>query len=641
MSYRNIASIGIFGYALLTLSCSSDVSPPAPSPAPTPSPVAPPPQRGLTVFSADSVMSPKVPFTIRGVGLEGAAVVVDSTTVSMLVATDTLIEVSPPDSLFLPCVGPNRQLNIRITSEHGATSLVAHAQEEPLRVSLAVGQYFLASAAVQHGCRIMFSQSGEYLAVPFRPERPSAAHDTSHVTIHVVLGSQSAVSSSAANHAASVPAMQTGGAPVQGHKSRIFDVILPNQLRTSVAALATRQSSDVASIGPCPLPSAVGDSVPFHTYRLPDGSIDFSSQATERTEYWRLVALSSRLAVFFDSTSVRISRADTALANRLTTLVADYDTVVAPVYDRYYPPMPDLDGNGHLIVFIDVAPAVGPAGLALAANNLRSDCSAPGDGVLLYLARDLWVNGSDAAWSTLDLAHEAAHVIDFSPPQRGAHTLDNSMATEGFAQFTELLVLTQRFPDPLGANFGDYVWFKRNGGGAGIICAPDKPEPAIAFSWMTYDDGCLRVGYAVDEGMREAGITLKDAIHRYLWGKASTLADLRNAVSGQNVSAAQVDAEWYLSWYADDRVANTIPTLQNRTWDLPAVLFTPFFASTVKLVDGSFAASASEDFVMQQADPRFLLLTVATPSTTPLMVTTSSSTSLVSPPVELALLRTH
>ena len=80
----------------------------------------------------------------------------------------------------------------------------------------------------------------------------------------------------------------------------------------------------------CPLPTTLGSTINVYTTRTADGKLPPFMDVSGPTEPWQLVGISSRLAVFFDSSTVRVAAKDDRYASLVREVLARYDSEVAP-----------------------------------------------------------------------------------------------------------------------------------------------------------------------------------------------------------------------------------------------------------------------------------------------------------------------
>jgi hypothetical protein len=320
----------------------------------------------------------------------------------------------------------------------------------------------------------------------------------------------------------------------------------------------------------------VGGTVPIYTVRGADGRYQTISAAGP-PEPWTVMASSAKAVALFDSALVRVAAGDPAIAQRLTRFLAAYDSTVAPLFDRHAGGMPDLDGNGRLIVMFPYN--LGSNGAVPTANTFaRSDCDGARSEAILLPSGGVLHDDRGVGQGAQFAAHEGLHAIDLSL-DRPPGSLKTWWSTEGLAVlFEHLWAASAAVPDaPLTSNLAAAPKRTIEGTPWGPVCAePVRTSlPSVVSSGGTpqgYRLACHFTSYVLQRGLA-AGVPLADLVQRWMDAKATggrlTLAQAYNTVLRTERPAADVVGAWLLSWVADDRVAGTDAALQDRALRLP------------------------------------------------------------------------
>lgn len=158
-------------------------------------------------------------------------------------------------------------------------------------------------------------------------------------------------------------------------------------------------------------------SPPQWTFRLYDRSGASSRCEVDLTVTARLVTENEYLAVYQDTLATTgISKAD---ADRILTFYADYG---APVIERYFGGVSDVNGDGRVVVLVD--PTLGGVrGYVWSGDHTlpRETCPASNEMELVHMSAGAFAFESDRYWALAGLVHEVKHVS--SQYKRARHSL--------------------------------------------------------------------------------------------------------------------------------------------------------------------------------------------------------------------------
>lgn len=511
-----------------------------------------------------------------------------------------------PEAPFLPCLGPNTELPVIIVSGADTVRREVRAEEVSFPVTIQEKDYALVSEAALRGCALLLQEPGDYVAVPFRSDRPWP-DPARPVDIQLSYGALP-VPITLPLEVTSGQAESTGTA----------------NLRIDYRDAPQGGAASSASARTCPFPTAVGDSLLFYAQRNEKGELIWDGALTER-EHWRLVAFTRDFAVFMDSVSLRMMDGDPTLWRKTEEIFSIYEEMTADIFRNLLPPPPDRDGNGKVILLLSGKVSISaPPGFA-AGGTLRPDCEAQ-EGELVFMdLRFQSLLGSASGPFAGILTHEMAHIVDFA----GGNRHVAPWAREGFARLVEIFAMERDNPRPLASNFSK----ERTINGSGFHCAYTARPMNLS---NPYGIGCFRLGYAMDLAMREKGLSLREAVAQYLTMRpAYTFMDVRNGFAGKTLPEDETTAEWYLSWYLDDRIETGRPTLENRTWNTLAIQ-NSFAMESLRLPDKVLRAGRRFEARLQEPDVRFIELTVAPATQMPLYLSTRGEGGR---PTELVLFR--
>ena len=158
-------------------------------------------------------------------------------------------------------------------------------------------------------------------------------------------------------------------------------------------------------------------SPPQWTFRLYDRSGASFRCAVHLTVTARLVTENEYLAVYQDTLATTdISKAN---ADRILAFYADYG---APVIERYFGGVSDVNGDGRVVVLVD--PTLGGArGFVWSGDHTlsRETCAASNEMELVHMSAGAFAFESDRYWALGGLVHEVKHVS--SQYKRARHSL--------------------------------------------------------------------------------------------------------------------------------------------------------------------------------------------------------------------------
>ncbi len=158
-------------------------------------------------------------------------------------------------------------------------------------------------------------------------------------------------------------------------------------------------------------------SPPLRTFRLYNRSGEVSPCAIHLTVNARLVTENDYLAVYQDTlATTNISRAN---ADRILAFYADYG---APVIERYFGGLSDVNGDGRVVVLVD--PTLGGVrGFVWSADHTlsRESCASSNEMELVHMSAGAFALENDRYWALGGLVHEVKHVS--SQYKRARHSL--------------------------------------------------------------------------------------------------------------------------------------------------------------------------------------------------------------------------
>ncbi|MCA1790556.1 MAG: hypothetical protein LC667_12075 [Thioalkalivibrio sp.] len=276
--------------------------------------IAPP----MTVAFLDPVLAPGGTLRVRGTGLLNATVSIANAPASVTFNSDTLLRILIPAGPFQPCIRGGEPLLAVVSAAHNSARASLVAAPVRLRMKLSAGAYSLATPAVRRGCEIQVEDAGTYVAMPFRlDQRDEGGNpniDTLEAQLAVIPPGQSVLQA---------PRLQAMLARPERRNLPPDIIPPPYWLRGQVPPRnAPRMQTNAA----CQLPTKVGDSIQLFTDRQSDGTLPLGQPYSGRTEWWRLVDISNRLAVFVDTPAVRRLAVDPEFRQRIHAMVSTYET---------------------------------------------------------------------------------------------------------------------------------------------------------------------------------------------------------------------------------------------------------------------------------------------------------------------------
>lgn len=508
----------------------------------------------LSLRSADSVLVPNAIITLRGTSLTGAAVAIQQVSAEVVQSSDTLLLVRVPSTLFLPCRAAGTLFVISATSAAGAASMTRPAIGVPFPISLTPGAYADVSDVSVRNCNVDVSLPGTYLALPIALETSkgyAAPEDSLSVRLRIA---PSGVTLSSLADVVPRTALRRG----------------PNESEYSPDWIYAPAASKNSTAPACAIPTIPGDSIQTFVHRNQFGVITLSPPSKE---WWYLAGRSQRLALFIDSSAANLVKRDPAAAAVYADFLASYDSVVAPIIDTYTRGIRDVNGSRTIVVFAPPATSA----WAMANEYPRTDC---GTGDYNYAAGHAFsipIQTTLVAGHLLLALHEAAHIADLSWPETKR---TESWAVEGYAEMISRLLGLRGPGDALLGNYADGTkWFSFRNSAAGTTCvAPDRRLPGLpplSPRWQTYvyTYGCFVIQYLVAQAALASGRPTSEFTKA--WSAIANRASFdaaSGALWGSTRPATSRLAEWFLSWYTDDRYSATLPTLQHPTWNIGAVL---------------------------------------------------------------------
>jgi hypothetical protein len=532
----------------------------------------------LPVALTDTVAQTGRPFTVVAPGFDvGAAVTLAGEAARVTAAAPgapmTGVTVTPPAAAFASCrpLGATAPLTVAAGGRRRTVALPVYA---PLVVALAPGQHQRVTAAAAAGCPVAVDQAGTYVAMPFawdrRDWRVAAAPVGAPVPLVIATGPAPAGSPAAlaasrhlrlvahplarAARGGMAPTLAPGAA---GSRPDVIDFGADSPRRLPGAAArrarsATGAASRAGGNGPwpatwvgtlCPIPTAIGDSIPVGTERAADGRVlrpaitpaEFGDPAAPgRAEAWTLAALRPSIAVFVDSSLARATATlpggAAAVHARLDAFADAYAASVAPLLSEYTPGVPRYDGTGRVIAL--VALRASASGLAMPAGYRRLDCRPEANGLATDVGAAFLLDGGALvrddralAGAVSVAAHEAAHLADLGPAQRvagGVLRVDGEWAAEGYATLLQYLwalppaerataFTAERATPPVGTV---------RGATQGAFC--ERPDRAVLaatwdrFTGAGYPLACQAVRYALSQlAHRAPGLGASDVVRRW------------------------------------------------------------------------------------------------------------------------------
>ncbi|MGE0352978.1 MAG: hypothetical protein AB7I33_05065 [Gemmatimonadales bacterium] len=587
----------------------------------------------LRVTAGDSLLEPGRPLRLLGPRVSGAQVRIAGVRARVLVRSDSAIEITVPDTLFLPCLrdGVRFDVDVRRGRQRAVLSLPAAAM--PFKLDLDPGEHAIATDAVARGCAVELADSGEYIAMPFTWDRaePGAALDTVRAQVAVT------------------PLYGRPGPPAVDPVRRR---LLPRRFASGVLrpdpgpwaaspAFWSGPDSPAASLPDPASPAAcralpdLGDQVSLPTSRTRGGLFAGLEGDVRRPENWKVVGTSAHLVVLFDDRTLQRARRNPAAQRRLLAFLDDYERLVAPFFATE---LPHWENHVRIPVLMTDSSQSRAHGFAYPEADSSLSCLGRlTNGALIWLdASPLLINAPARQTQLLaTAAHETAHLADFGlrlPASRPREW--RGWTVEGYAEVIRFLWASQGQPDPLISNLEAPPAIATSTGvpyrsSCGVGAARDKLQAMPAT--LDYPMACRMVSALLARAIA-AGEPMPAVLERYsALPSRQTFTQIANALTGTIRPPNQVVGEWLLSWYADE-LPGTAAALQDPTWNLRR------FYSPEALLDARVSTGGGvSSLALVDLDARYIDITTAGP--TRIAYTSLTGVPLGSSRTDLAILR--
>lgn len=307
----------------------------------------------------------------------------------------------------------------------------------------------------------------------------------------------------------------------------------------------------------------------------------------------RVVAVGTSVIVVEDT----LNPAGGLSGAQYTSLVADFDTLIAPTVYASFGEPDDIDGNSRVVAFFSAAVngQVDVAGREygyFAARDLQTvaECEGSNQGELIYLAA-ADPTGSEGAAISADtlrryvvrtLAHELQHLTNASQRTAAAQPLEEAWLDEGLSAIAEELVFLEAAGLAPGQNIGLGAFGGAGGAARVQLFQTYANENFLRLqAWLQRPDttGALRTSTSFAAQGALAAF-LRYAADRAAVGDATFwsslvqggdtgLANLQSAVGGADLGVWLRDFTTAL--YVDDAVPNLSPEIETLTWDYRAL----------------------------------------------------------------------
>lgn len=529
----------------------------------------------LTVEPALEV-TPGVAWSLRGQGLAAdLTVTIDGIPAPVTASGDTLSTIVPALEAFgRPCLPPYVPVTFRTSESVIVASAPAAA---PFPVDAAAGARQNLDAAVLHECAIEIPQ-GDYLLAAVVVDRASAMQAGALVPDSVTLSVWSGAPDAAAGPG-NADMVATGALLPTDRPARD---LLPGP---SVPAAPTTESADAHAA--CTTIIEIGDSILVPTGRDAEGRYDWNGAYQD--EWWHLVEQTPHLDLLVDSAAAHVWDTDPYVREEVRAVMALYETEWVPIWrELYEDELPDMDGNGRMIMRSAWNSAVGGGG-GIGVYR-QADCDSgwrPGED--FYVPMDIYSDDPERApeylraFHRVVAQHEASHTHDLARRfQRwGDHHLwyTSQVAAEGIASFATAYWLLKKAGDPLLGNHDrpstsvEIEGLTYEPGGWAI-----HPDISNTYEWSAwaatdgYPQALQFVTWAAAHAVRE-GNPISTVLTRlaYASSELATYGSIFRDATATRTEDAEVLARWGFSWLVDDRVEGVEPQLTIPTWNTAAV----------------------------------------------------------------------
>lgn len=527
----------------------------------------------LRVAPTDSVLDPDYPLRLQGVDLEGVQVKVGGLPAHMLESTPTHLRLAVPEALFRPCLRQGVRYEIEVTRGRQRTTFSLPALPVPFRLVLQPGEHAIATAAVARGCAVELPDSGLYLAMPFTWDRDpgrvggDTASVAARLTILPVSGRLRAAR--ALQQEEDLPRRPARAHPSAGESASREAL---QWLAATPEFALPASSGAITQTSACPFPSFLGDSVQVATDRT-RGGVFVGLHGTDRIdEYWRVVGVSRHLVVLFDQATLQRARRNSAqVRQRLLAFLSQYDSLVAPFFERL---LPGREPRQLIPVLMSDTSGTRARGFAYPGWKVASACSRH-----RVTTNLIWLDGAalfrpsavQQARLLSTAAHETAHLEDFGFQVPGERRQAwEGWTVEGYADLLRHLWTDQALPHPLTANLKQAPGI-RTGGGTIVRSrcglAMDRARLQEISTSVDYPMACQMVAALVARAV-EAGQPLDSVLARFSrLPERRTFTQISNALRGTSDPPSTVVGDWLLSWYADE-LPGASADIQDPMWNL-------------------------------------------------------------------------
>ena len=540
-------------------------------------------------------IAPAMVVRLTSEGLAGARVTVGGAEAAITPQDEGSVKFLVPRSPWEPCRPAGGTIELAITTGGGVSRAIVGAGGLPVIVTLAPGQHAIERSALLGGCDVAVAAEGDYLVMPFSWDGATPGGPVA-VRVSVLPASPGIPLSGFMHLAPQADGSEGGGGrspPAQRplpDRAQAWDVIDLADPARGGRAPAIAEVIDGPTVGEsCPIPTTPGATIPLGTTRDSRGYVALVLRGSP-TESWTLAAISPHLAVFFDTTLVRVSASEPLVMQRLARFVAAYDSTVVPLFDRYTTGIPDADGNRRVVM---LAP-FGVDGFAYAMPNGygRPDCTygaAGGEAFMLRSNYMLTNPGPNLATSVSLAAHETAHLVDHKGTLSDRQ--GSAWSGEGFATQFNWLWAAGSAGAPYSSN-RSAAWTRLvEGTGTGYSCVdPQRATWAalrqLANGTVSYTSACAMVRSMIARGIAR-GLSERDALMKFIaLRRRATFADAVNEYDNTARPPEAIAGEWLMMWFADDFVSGTSPALQDPAmnwrsawtlspWPLPEASLSP------------------------------------------------------------------